>query len=60
MKINKLILILGAAALMFGSCSSDNSANKVEAKSLSPEETELRKMPNFKLTYLDGTPIDSQ
>ena len=60
MKINKLILILGLAALMFGSCSSDNSANRVEAKSLSPEETELRKMPNFKLTYLDGTPFDSK
>lgn len=60
MNINKVILILGVAAFSFGSCSSDNSASKIEAKSLSLEESELRKMPNFNLTYLDGTPFDSE
>ncbi len=60
MNINKIVLILGVAAFSFGSCSSDNSASKIEAKSLSLDESELRKMPNFKLTYLDGTPFDSE
>jgi len=60
LNINKVILILGAAAISFGSCSSDNSTSKIEAKSLSLNESELRKMPNFKLTQLDGTPFDSK
>ena len=60
MNINRVICILGVAVFSFGSCSSDNSASKIEAKSLSLNESELRKMPNFKLTQLDGTPFDSK
>lgn len=59
MNLNKVILMLGVAVFSFGSCSSDNSAGKIEAKSVSLEESELRKMPNFKLSYLDGSPFDS-
>ena len=60
MNINRVILILVVAAFSFGSCSSDNSAIKIEAKSLSLDEFELREMPPFKLIYLDGAPFDSK
>ena len=60
MTINKVVIILGIAAFSFGSCSSDNSAIKIEAKSLSLDEFELREMPPFKLIYLDGAPFDSK
>ena len=60
MNINRTILILVIAVFSFGSCSSDNSAIKIEAKSLSLDESELREMPPFKLTYLDGNPFDSK
>ena len=60
MNINRTILILVTAVFSFGSCSSDNSASKIEAKSLSLDESELREMPNFKLTYLNGSPFDSK
>jgi len=60
LNINRVILILVIAVFSFGSCSSDNSAIKIEAKSLSLDESELRKMQPFKLTYLDGTPFNSK
>ena len=60
MNIYKIVLILGIAAVSFGSCSEAESTSKIEAKSLSLDESELRKMPPFKLAYLDGTPFDSK
>ena len=55
----KAIMMAGITALTMAACSSNDSGSKVEAKSLSIDEAELRPMPHFELEYLDGTPFDS-
>jgi len=52
------IMIIGALTLV--SCSSNENGNKAEAKSVALDKSDMKEMPHFELTYVDGRPFDSK
>ena len=42
------------------SCSSNENKSQIQAEVISLDSADLKKMPHFALTYLDGSPFDSK
>ena len=56
----KIMAMITLATFAFVSCSSNENKSKIQAEVISLDGPDLKDMPHFKLSYLDGTPFDSK
>lgn len=56
----KIMAMITLTVFAFASCSSNDNKSKIKAEVISLESSDLKDMPSFELSYLDGSPFDSK
>ena len=55
-----ILVMMTMGFLTFVSCSSNENKSQIQAEVISLDSADLKEMPHFALTYLDGRPFDSK